>query len=509
MSDNSQNNKRIAKNTFFLYIRMVLMMLIGFFTTRVLLEKLGENDFGIYNTVAAFVAMLGFLNTAMSNGIQRFINFEFGRGDVAKAIKYISNSIAVQLCIAGALLLLFETVGIWFLSNKLNIDETDMFAAKTVFHLSVMTLVLNVVTTTFNAVIIAKEKMDFYAYISIVEIIAQLAIAYLISVSPSNRLVIYATLLLVLTLLLSIIKIIYSKKIQPAIKIIPSIDRVHFKELFSFSGWNLFGAASGTIKSQGINILMNIFFGVKVNAARGIAFQVLSGVQKFTSNFQVAINPQITQSYSSNDRERYLALTYTSAKISFYLMWVMTLPILFSIDAVLKIWLGENIPEYTNIFVIVILLTGLIDSLGSSISASFYATGRIKKYQITVSTITIMVLPISYFLYKLGCPPVTSMYVSLVLSIFAQIARVLIWCNTIKASAFVYLKQIVIPALVIVVVTSGMMYFINELFNGQNASLLILNFIISFILNVVCIFFIGINSEERAFILKKLKLKKL
>lgn len=507
MTNNTQDNKCIAKNTLFLYIRMMLMFIMGFYITRVILKNLGVEDFGTYNAVAAFVAMLGFLNTAMSNGIQRFINFEFGKNNIQKAVKYISNSITVQLCICGALLLIFETIGIWFVENKMIFAEDDILPARIVFHLSVATLVLNMVSATFNAIIIAKERMDFYAYISIFEVVAQLGIAHAISISESNRLIIYVSLLLVLNLILTISKIIYSKKILPELSIKPSFDKDIFKELLSFSGWNLFGSASGTIKSQGINILMNIFFGVTINAARGIAFQVLSGVQKFTSNFQLAINPQIVQSFSSNNRERYLSLTYTSAKISFYLMWIITLPVLFSINTILHVWLGDNIPECTSIFVILILLTGLIDSLGSSISISFYATGNIKKYQIIVSSITIMVLPISYILYRHGMEPATSMYVSLFLSVIAQIARVIIWCNTINESPSIYFKKIVVPIVIIMILSTSFMFLLNYIVSANDIIMLCINTILSIFINVICIYMIALDKNERNFISKHIKFK--
>lgn len=495
----SKDNKRIAKNTFFLYIRMFLLFAVNFYATRVLLKALGADDYGLYNVVAGFVAMLGFMNQSMTNSIQRFINFQLGKGDKKGLLNYFKACLTAQLMLGIFIVLIFETFGLWFLNSKMNISSDKVFDANVVFQMSCLCLLVNIIRAPYNAVIIAKEKMNFYAYISVAEAAVKLLVTFSISCIAMYRLSYYAVMLLVLTVVVYFLTLIYSKKQIPDLKFQLYFRKDIFKEVLSFSGWNLFGAASGAIKSQGINVLMNLFFNTVINAARGIAFQVLSGIQQFVSNFQVAINPQIVQSYASGDKDRYLKLTYLSAKLSLYLMWIIALPIMASLNLILDVWLGKEIvPEYTSQFVYIILFTGLFDALGSSISVPLYATGNIKHYQIITSSIKFMVLPISYILYRIGFDPAASMYVSLFLAGIEQTSRVVIWGRLVEESPLVYLNKVIFPALVIIGISSFTIYIIGDYVATFSTIISFgINTILSLLIAVVMIYFVGLDRIER------------
>ena len=509
MSDNQSNNKRIAKNTILLYFRMLLLLVVNFYVTRILLQQLGVEDFGLNNVVAGFVAMLGFINSSMTNSIQRFLNYQMGQGNAEGVKRYFEVSLTTQLILVGIMFFFFETIGLWFVNSKMVIPEGRKVAANVVYQSACACALIGLIRAPYNALIVAKEKMDFYAYVSILEAVLRVFIIFALSWFVVDKLSLYGILLMGITMVVFVCTIIYCKRINPNIGFRINYDKKIFKEVLSFSGWNLFGTLSGTVKSQGINVIMNLFFGVAINAARGVAFQVLSGVQQFVGNFQVAINPQIVQSYSANDRERYFKLTYLSSKISLYMMWILTLPILFCIDDVLAIWLGEeNVPLLTDVFVIIILFTGLFDSLGSSLSVSLYATGNIKKYQIVVSSIKILVLPISYLLYTIGFAPAASMYVSLILAGFEQLMRVKIWCNLVEESPFVYVKKIVGPALLIILVSSFATYTVSKLFYFNNHYLSIISIIIvSLFFSLIMIAGFGLSSQERVSIVNLIKTK--
>ena len=502
-------SSRIVKNTLFLYLRMFILLFVGFYTTRVILSSLGVDDFGLYNVIAGFVAMISFVNTSISNSIQRFLNFEMGKGKDGNVNRYFSVALTTQLIVAGIIVLLAETVGLWLVNCRMNIPVDRVFAANVVYQASIITVVLKIFQSPFQAIVIAKEKMQFYAYQSLIEAFIQLAIAYFLAIVPNFKLELYSVLLLVLSICLLVWNIIYSKKIQRDLILKPMFDSKIFKEVFAFCGWNLWGSAAGVVTNQGVNVVINIFFGVAINAARGVAMQVYSGVQRFIANFQIAMNPQIVQSYASNDKERYIKLCYANFKVSVYLMWIIVLPLMVSCQEVLGLWLGDNIPSQTLNFVYLALMIGLVEALGSSISVPLYATGDIKKYQVYVSVVRMLALPVSYLLYKLGYPPVSSMVSIFILEIIAQIIRVLIWANKVNTGALYYLRQIVIPLLIIIFCTYSLSYWAYTLLNIESRLLtILLTGLITLLLNIPSIFFLALSQSERNMILRILKKQK-
>ena len=485
---------------------MLLILFLSFFTTRILMEKIGINDYGLYTVVAGFVSMFGFINTSMSNSIQRFINFELGKKNLESTRKTFLSSLSVQIILSVIIFAILEIIGCWYIYNRLNVDPSRIFTANILFQTTCVSLILNVIKAPYNAALIANEKMDLYALLSILDAILKLVIIYALPYIPTERLISYSFLLLGVNILILLFTIYYVYKNFAYLKGKPIYNKHLFKEIISFSGWNLFGTASGVVKSQGINVLINAFFALTVNAARGVAYQILGGINQFTHSFQVALNPQIVQSYSEGNMARYLNLSYMSSKVSIFLMWIIILPFLLCTNEILYIWLGDNVPEYTELFVKIIICTGLADTLGSSISVQIYATGKIKYYQIIVSLITISVLPLSYIFYTLGYPPETSMYISLILSVAAQVARVIIWTRLINESIVNYIKKIVIPTLVIIVLSLTPSFFLYDfLKSASNLMVIIYSTLYSVIVNAILVFSIGINASERKIICKLIK----
>lgn len=337
MQNSSQNNKRIAKNTMLLYGRMFLMMLIGLYTSRVVLNALGVEDYGIYNVVGGLVTMFSMLSGSLSAAISRFITYELGKENQDKLSRIFSASVTIQLLLSLIIVILAELIGVWFLNEKMSIPSDRMVAANAVLQISIITFVINLISVPYNAVIIAHERMSAFAYISILEAIGKLVIASLIVASPLDKLIFYAILMCALSVLIRMIYGFYCKRHFNECSYHFRWDKGLLGQMFKFAGWNFFGAGSALLMTQGVNMLMNMFFGVTINAARGVANQVDSTVQQFVNNFTTAINPQITKSYASEDLPYMHKLVCIGSKYSFFLTWFFALPLLLEADIVLNV----------------------------------------------------------------------------------------------------------------------------------------------------------------------------
>ncbi len=420
----SENNKRIAKNTLMLYVKMGVMMLVQLYTSRVVLQTLGVDDFGIYNVVGGVVVLFSFLNAAMSSATQRFLNFELGKKDLVQVGRVFSMSLTVHFCIAGLVLLLAETVGLWFLNAELNIPADRMIAANWVYQFSVATTLLGILLVPYNATIIAHERMGFYAWTSIVKAVLLLVIVYFLSIGEVDKLILYAGLVLAVNALMQLVYIVYCRQAFSQTAIYkPFRDRELFRQLISFSGWSLFGGVADMCNSQGINMVMNIFGGVVVNAAMGIANQVNAAVYQFVSSFQIAFNPQLVKSYAANERERFISLIFRTSKFSFFLTFFLVLPICLNIDFILEVWLGE-VPEFTSMFVRLTLAYSLLSSLSAPLWMSVQATGEIRNYQLIVSLLILANLPLAYAVLKLGFSPTWALGIRVVMNFLTTLWRV-------------------------------------------------------------------------------------
>ncbi len=498
----ANNSKRIAKNTMMLYIRQILVMLITLFTVRVVLEVLGVVDYGIFNVVGGVVAMFSFLSGTMSSASQRYFAYDLGRKDYVSLGQTFSLTIISYMAIALLVLVVCESLGIWFLNNKMVIPPDRLEAANWVFQAAILSAVVTIMTSPYMAVIIARERMGAYAYITILDVVLKLAIIYVIQWIDYDKLKVYSILTLCNTAVIALIYRLYCIK---------NFEESHYrfywnyqrlKEMLSYVGWNLIGAAATILKLQGVNILLNLFFNPAVNAARAVAFQINSAVFSFSQNFYTAVKPQITKSYSSGNHEHMLQLISKSSLYAFYLISVIVIPIYFQIDAILAMWLTE-VPPYAVIFTKITLITAMVDIFNFPLVAGIQATGRIKGYQLVVSIIYLMNLPICYILLRVGYPPQSTMWVSLALSLLSFIPRLIIARNIFKLSIRNYMQTILtrggvmLLILIIIAYIASYICFDNIFIFG----------LIYLLLSVVSIYILGLNSEERAFTLQLLKIK--
>ncbi|MBR4155846.1 MAG: oligosaccharide flippase family protein [Bacteroidales bacterium] len=498
------NSTRIAKNTFFLYIRSFFILLISLYTSRVILKVLGVEDYGIYNVVGGVIGMLSFLNSSMASTYQRYFNYEMGKKNEKGISDLFRSSITVQLLYAVIIIIIAETIGLWFLNTQLIISPDRMIAARWVYQISIISFVIIVFQAPFTALIISYEKMNIFAIVSILDAILKLLIVFLLPYLNYDKLIGYATLLISITLLNLVIYVVICKKKFSTCTISLNWDKKNLKSLLSFGGWGMVGSLAYTLKSQGINIILNMFFGPVVNAARGIAYQVLHAVDMFVNNFQTSFRPQLTKSYAEGNLEYMYKLYYSATKISFYMLWCLSLPIIIETPTILSMWLGDNVPEYTITFTRIILLTALVSAYANPTSAIAYATGKIKKFIVWVSSINLLIVPIGYLFLKLGYGPESTMIVSLIMTIIVQIIRLIIIKKIIKFSIISYVKKVILPTLTILTLSPIIPIFVQNKINDSFISCILICCIsVLCVITLTCLF--GINKEEKKLLISKIK----
>ncbi len=400
----SERSSRIAKNTVLLYFRMFLLMLIGLYTSRVVLKALGVDDFGIWNAVGGIVAMFTVVSGSITNAISRYITFSLGKGDAEKLRRVFSTSIIIQLLFSAVIILLGETLGVWFLHEKMSIPPERIGAAGWVLQCSLAMMAINLVAVPYNACIIAHEEMKAFAYVSIVEAALKLGVALLLALSPADKLVTYSVLMVLVALIVRSLYSLYCKRHFPESRGRIRFDASLIREMAGFAGWNFFGSTAYLFNTHGINILSNIFFGVGVNAARGVAAKVQGTVMQFVNNFTTALNPQITKAYAEGNREYCFHLVCRGAKYTWLLLLLFALPLWFEGDILLTIWLG-NVPEGAVLFTRLSIVAVMADMLGNSLAYLELATGNIRKYYLIIGSVSFLVFPISWILFRCGFPP--------------------------------------------------------------------------------------------------------
>lgn len=494
----SDNSKRIAKNSVALYFQMLLSMLVGLYTSRVILNALGVDDFGLFNVVGGVVAMFGLLNSAMSSSTSRFLTFELGAGDQSRLKTVFTTSLITHLLIAFLVCLLAETIGLWFMSTQMQIAPERMEAAYWVFHLMIAGTFLSILSVRYGASIIAHEKMSIYAYFSILDVTFKLIIVFLLQAIDFDKLKVYAVLLLAVQVIMQGIYMIYCLRHFEETRLSRSdfkCDKPLLKEMTSFAGWSLFGDSAFLMFTQGVNILLNIFFGTAVNAARGIAVQVQGVLMRFISNFQTAINPQITKSYASNDFAYMHKLIYASSKYSFFMLLILSLPVFFEAENILRWWL-KIVPDHTVNFIRIILLISLIDSLANPLITSAKATGRIKLYQSVLGSILLLIVPLSYVALKLGYPPESVFFVHLFIVTIGHLIRVLLIKPLIALSAREYTKQVVLRSGFVLLLAPALpLVCINLVTDTITRFILVCT--VSVLSTVGLIYLWGMNSYEK------------
>lgn len=486
-----------------LYFRMLLMMLVTLYTSRVVLDALGVEDFGIYNVVGGVVVMFGFLNSAMSSATQRFLSYELGKNDLIQFKNTFSVLLVIHIIIAFAILFLAETFGLWFLNNKLKIPIDRLVAANWVYQFSILAFMVNVITVPYNAAIISHEKMKVYAYVSVIEVLLKLFIVFLLQWFEYDKLALYAVFIFIVSAFTKLIYIVYCYTKLKACHFSFVNDFKQYKAILEYSVWNLFGGLSVVAVNQGLNILLNIFFGPAINAARGIAYQVNGALTTFISNFQTAVNPQLVKQYAKNEIDSMLKLIYGNSKYSFFLIYLLSLPVFLNAELILKIWL-KDVPIYSSIFLRLVLINSWINSLSGTFITSIQATGKIKLYQFVVGSVLMLLLPISYILLKYFPSPEIVFYAHIIINSIALILRIYFVSAYIPISYYNYSKLVILPCLYVVIPT--MLISINlYMFSTTIVSVLLLTFI-TYIINLTFCFFFGLDRHEKN-ILKSIFIK--
>ena len=432
---------------------MVLILVITLYTTRAVLQILGVDDFGVYNVVCGFVSMFAFLNTSMSNGIQRFYNYEYGKNGEDGANRVYCTSLQIQLLLAVIVIILTESFGLWYLRNKMVVSEGRMYAAEWIFQFSVVSFLFIIMQAPYTAAVMAHERMDFYAVVSVLDAVLKMAIVFAIPYLSGDQLIIYGLLLALISVLNFTLYYWYCKKNFAEIK----FHRLHGKSLFrsmlGFSGWNLFGSFGGLMKEQGINLVINVYFGPVVNAARGIAMQVNAGLQSFVSNITIPVRPQVVQSYAKGDMKRTMTLTYGISKLSCSFLCMMAIPVSLEIDYILQLWLGDNIPQHTGTFTIIVIFTSVTSNLNSALSSVIHATGKMRDYQLWGSLVSISSVPIAFILLDWVPMPELALFVVMSCGILSHTVCLYVAKKIVDLSLREYTLKVIWPILLVFIIT--------------------------------------------------------
>lgn len=491
----SDNNKRIAKNTLLLYVRMLFMMVIGLYTSRVILDKLGEVDFGIYNVVGGFVTMFAVISGAMTSATQRFLSFEIGKGKEGNVKGILSTMVYIHLFLALIILFLGEVVGAWFLNTHMNFPAGRYDAANWVFQLSLLVFILNVINVPYNGALIAYEKMSAFAYFSIFDAIFKLAICYVITLTPFDKLIVYAALMALIQIALLLMYFFYCKSKFKECKFTGKFNKEYGRNVGSFVSWNLIGSLAGIAKEQGVNVVLNMFFGPAVNAARGIAYQVLSKLNGFVTNFQMALNPQIIKNYASGELENMYKLVFRGAKLSYLLLLTLSLPIVIESSLILNLWLKE-VPAYTVIFLQITIFTALLNTLSNPLIITMHATGKVRDYQIVVGLLSLLTLPLVYVALKMGAAPYMAMIIAFLIEFICHFARLYMLVRSIRFPMINFLREVTLRVLIITVLS-----LILPVLTYQLVDTVFLRFtmvcILSFMSTIVLGYYLGFNKTDR------------
>lgn len=495
MSQISDSNKRIAKNTVMLYFRMFIMMAIGLFTSRVTLQVLGVDNYGINNVVGGVIGMFSLVTGALVNSVSRFLTFELGKKDNSKLNEVFCTSINVMGLLSIVFFVLSETVGVWFLYNKLNIPADRISAANVVLQCSIASCIMGLMYIPYNALIIAYEKMSIWAYLSILDVVMKLLVVYALYISPFDKLKTFALLGLGWAILNQIIYRIYCHRTFSVARYHFIIDKQLMKQIFSFAGWNFFGQGACVINNEGVNIVINLFFGVTVNAARGIAMSVNGYVTQFANNFMVALNPQITKSFAAGNYEETHKLIFRGAKFTYFLMLLLMLPICLETKTILHLWLGI-VPEYAVVFVRWTLIITLVNSLSNTLITGLHASGNLKRYMTIVGIVEVSNFPLTYIAFKLGLEPVAAYWVFASVYLILMFLRLYLIKDLIYLNGREYIKAVYFRVFPVSLIAAVIPVAICCYFEDSILRFFIVSFI-SLCCSFLSIYYIGLEKHER------------
>lgn len=503
MSIDSGSNRRIAKNTLFLYFRTLLILIVSLFTSRVILNVLGVEDYGTYQVVGGVVAMFHAVSGALSSAISRFITFELGKGDKKRLSLVFSSSVNIQIGISLIILLIGEILGVWFLNYKMNIPADRLYAANWVLQCSLITFCVSLISVPYNACIIAHEKMDAFAYISIFEAFLKLGVCYLIMVSPWDKLISYSVLLVCVSIIIRLTYGSYSHRHFEESHYKMVFDHSILKEMTGFAGWNFVTNSAYILNTQGVNILINLFFGVTVNAARGIASQVDHAMLHLVNSFTTALNPQITKNYASGEKDAMLTLVCRGAKFSYFLLFFLALPILIETEYVLTVWL-KLVPEHAVRFVQLAIIASLVNIIGKTGYTAAMATGTIRRYVLWVTSVGFLVFPITWIAFWGGAPSEAAYIVFIVVYILVEAVRLWILKGLLDFPISVFLREVVFKILLVTVVAVPLPLAIVNVITPSFFRMCI-SIVVCVIVVFISTFWLGFTQGERQVLLGYIK----
>ena len=493
------NKKLIAKNTIVLYLRMLVSMTIGFYTSRVTLEYLGVTDYGIYQTVGGIVGLVAFVNSAISTGISRFITYSLGEGDLAKSRRLFSTILTTQAIFITILVLIAETAGLWLVRHKLVIPAETMSAAVFAYHLSVFTMALSMLANPFNAMIVAHERMNIYAYLSLMQSFAVLGVAFLLKVTPSGRLYLYSFILCIITAAALAYQVFYSKRHFKETSFRLFFDKTIFREVAGFSGWSLIAAMSMALNNQGILVVLNMFFAPAVVAEGAVSLTVNGAVAGLVGNFRSAMNPQIVKQYASGNYDTSKNLLLNSTKFSYYLLLIMAVPVFYLAAPLLGIWLKE-VPEYSDIFLKLVIIQSLFQIFDSSFYMALYAKGQLRENALISPVLGLMCFPIVYILFKNGASPVALSWVFLIFYAILGVVVKPILLVKIVDYKWAEIMPVLFKCLITSVISFGAGYIIAEIFYSPSLWSFLLTAFLCSALTCIAIYFVGLNRHVRQMI---------
>lgn len=499
MSQDSQvNNKRLAKNTIVLYIRTIVLMLVSLYTSRVVLDVLGVDDYGIYNVVGGAIAMFSVVSGSISNAISRFITFELGKGDYSKLKEVFVSSVNIQIGISVLVLLLGETLGLWFLNTYMNIPTERLSAANWVLHCSLLAFVINLLSLPYNSCIIAHEHMTAFAYIGILDAVLRLTVVLVLPLFTTDKLIVYSVLIVLVALIVRIVYTLYCKSHFYECEYHLSYNKSLVREMAGFSGWQFLTNTCWIVNTQGLNILSNIFFGVRINAARGIAAQVEGAVMTFVNNFMTAINPQLVKSYAQHDTERFFSLICRGAKFSYFMLLLIALPIVMETEFILGLWL-KQVPDYAVLFVRLSIFAAIMNMLGNTCVAACMATGDIKRYSIIISAVGYTIFPLTWIAFYLDMPAESAYIIFIIIYFLVIFVRLYVMKGLLNFPPMMYIKKVLVVIIPVSLLSVVLPYL--SLYAMEDS---LLRFLIVTTLCIVstsvAVYLMGLTSNEKKFL---------
>lgn len=504
-----ESNKRVIKNTLYLYGRQAIILVLGLLTTRIVLDKLGVADYGVYTVVGSFVSMFMILNSVLQSATRRFLSLEIGKNNNQRIHDTFQTGLVIHLWIAGIVVICLESVGLWFLNYEMNIEPSRMWAANWVFQFSVVTVAANIIATPFIAAVTSHERFDVYAYLSIFDVVGKIAVLFLLVIIPIDKLVLYSILTFIVSAITTGIYIVFCRmKFQDTRNLSLKADKTIMKDMLKFSGWDSFGNISSIVNVQGFTIIINLFFGTLINAARGIANTVTFTVQQFVSGFILAAEPQLVKFYAREEYDKMVSLVYNISQMTLFMLAIVAVPIWLEMDYVLSLWLGDNVPEYSSAFIKITILGSFVTYSNLMVVKAIVATGNVKQLNMWLAPIEILILPVMYIAMKLGMPIVSVYLLNIVPSVLKFIVNNHLLNKFIGFPALHYFLSVFVKNLFLVAVAIILPYMIHSYMQDGLVRFLIVGFV-SVVCTIIMMWFFALNKSAKEQILNKVGLNRM